>query len=63
MLSGGALGMPEYRFYAITGGERPYLGPRKVVQCADDKAAIKAAEQWMKEHEVEVWEPAASLHG
>jgi hypothetical protein len=55
--------MPEYRFYAITGGERPYLGPRKVVQCADDKAAIKAAEQWMKEHEVEVWEPAASLHG
>jgi hypothetical protein len=37
---------------------RPYLGPRTVIQCANDDAAIKAAEKWAKEHEVEVWENA-----
>jgi hypothetical protein len=48
--------MPEYRLYAITGGERHYEGPRKVIRCDNDKAAIKAAEQWAREREVEVWE-------
>jgi hypothetical protein len=47
--------MPDYGLYALR-GERQYLGPRKVIRCADDAAAIKAAEQWAKEGEVEVWE-------
>jgi hypothetical protein len=52
--------MPEYHLYAITDVERPYLGARKVIQCANDGAAIKAAETWAKEQEVEVevWENA-----
>jgi hypothetical protein len=48
--------MPEYCLYATTGGERHYEGPRKLIRCANDKAAIRAAEEWMKEREVEVWE-------
>jgi hypothetical protein len=36
--------MPEYSLYAITDVERQYRGPRKVIQCANDEAAIKAAE-------------------
>jgi hypothetical protein len=47
--------MPEYHLYALA-GERPYLGPRKVIQCANDDAAINAAAKWAKEHEVEIWE-------
>ena len=31
----------------------------EVVACPNDKAAIKVAEQWAQEHEVEVWEKAA----
>jgi hypothetical protein len=56
--------MPEYHLYAITDVERQYLGPRKMIQCANDDAAIKAAETWAKEHEVEieVWEKVRSLH-
>jgi hypothetical protein len=50
--------MPEYRLYAITSGERQYLGPRNVIRCANDAAAIKFAEQWAKQYEVEVWENA-----
>jgi hypothetical protein len=42
--------MPEYR--------RQYLGPRTVIRCANEAAAIKIAEQWAKEQEVEVWENA-----
>ena len=53
--------MPEYHLYAITDVERQYLGPRKMIQCANDDAAIKAAETWAKEHEVEieVWKKSA----
>jgi hypothetical protein len=29
---------------------------RSIVACPNDKAAIKVAEQWAQEHEVEVWE-------
>jgi hypothetical protein len=47
--------MPEYPLYALA-GERPYLGPRKIIQCGDDAAAIKAAANWAKEQEVEIWE-------
>jgi hypothetical protein len=43
--------MPEYHLYALS-GERPYLGPRKVIQSASDDDAIKAAANWAKEHEV-----------
>ena len=28
----------------------------EIVVCPNDKAAIKVAEQWAQEHEVEVWE-------
>jgi hypothetical protein len=49
--------MPEYRLYALEGA-RPYLGPRKVIQCDNDAAAIKAAQNWAQEHEVEVWQNA-----
>ena len=28
----------------------------EIVACPNDKAAIKVAEQWAQEHEVEVWE-------
>jgi hypothetical protein len=48
--------MPEYCIYVVTGGQRHYSGPRKIIHCADDKEAIQAAEQWMDQHEVEVWE-------
>jgi hypothetical protein len=47
--------MPKYHLYGLA-GERPYLGPRKVIQCANDAAAIKAAAIWAIEHEVEIWE-------
>jgi hypothetical protein len=47
--------MPEYSLYASEGA-RPYLGPRKIIQCDNDAAAIKAAAEWEKEHEVEIWE-------
>jgi hypothetical protein len=35
---------------------RTTRGRGEIVACPNDKAAIKVAEQWAQEHEVEVWE-------
>jgi hypothetical protein len=48
--------MSEYSIYTITNEERHFSGSCTIINCADDKEAIQAAEQWVDLHDVELWE-------
>jgi hypothetical protein len=47
--------MPEYRIYTITRGGRIAEAPAEV-DCADDEAAVKQAEQLLDGDTIEVWQ-------
>ena len=49
----GAQFMPHYRIYTV-GSAAHFLGVQ-VIECADDKEAIKTARQLVDDRDVEVW--------
>jgi hypothetical protein len=49
--------VPIYRLY-IVNPEGRILGPAQVVECADDREAIRRAQPLLKGHDIEVWQAA-----
>jgi hypothetical protein len=57
--------MAKYCIYTITDEERHFAGSRSIINCADDKEALRAAKQWVDFFDVELWEGSrfvARLH-
>jgi hypothetical protein len=47
--------MPQFRIFTV-GPDGHFSGPARVVECADDKQAIRQARQFVDGLDVEVWE-------
>jgi len=47
--------MPEYRLFTFNDAGH-ITGPAAVIQCADDDAAIKEAQQLLDGKDIEVWQ-------
>jgi hypothetical protein len=48
--------MPGYRIYTVVDNEESYLGSCRIIQCADDNEAIRAAKRFLEFHELQIWE-------
>jgi hypothetical protein len=53
-LVGGSV-MPEYRVYTIGHVDEQFIAVRSI-ECPDDDAVIRQAQQMLDDHSLEVWE-------